>query len=67
MCFSPWDNRCVETLTREKIEEALAGLNARLAARSCREVLDVALRYYPAERLPVRSRLLLQEMFDGRA
>jgi len=28
------------------------------------EVLDVVLRYFPTERLPVRTRLLLEEMLD---
>jgi len=30
-------------------------------------VLAVVLAYFPAERLPVRVRLLLEEMFDERA
>ena len=29
-------------------------------------VLDVVLPFYPPERLPVRKRLLLEEMLDGR-
>ena len=39
----------------------------RLALRSADEVLAVVLAYFPAERLPVRVRLLLEEMFDERA
>ena len=38
-----------------------------LALRSADEVLAVVLSYFPAERLPVRVRLLLEEMFDERA
>lgn len=41
----------------------LAGV---LGLRSAGEVLEVVLRYYPAERLPVRVRLLLEELFDDR-
>ena len=36
----------------------------RLALRSADEVLAVVLAYFPAERLPVRVRLLLEEMFN---
>ena len=39
----------------------------RLALRSADEVLAVVLAYFPAERLPVRVRLLLEAMFDERA
>ena len=38
----------------------------RLALRSADEVLAVVLAYFPAERLPVRVRLLLEEMFEDR-
>ncbi len=37
-----------------------------LGLRSSEEVLQVVLRYFPSERLPVRVRLLLEEMFDDR-
>jgi hypothetical protein len=39
----------------------------RLELRSADEVLAVVLAYFPPERLPVRVRLLLEEMFDDRA
>jgi hypothetical protein len=42
----------------------LAGL---LGLRSAEDVLRVVLRYFPEDRLPVRVRLLLEEMFDDRA
>jgi hypothetical protein len=34
-----------------------------LGLRSSQAVLDVALAYYPAERLPVRTQLLIEELF----
>jgi hypothetical protein len=37
-----------------------------LGLRSSAAVLDVVLQYFPANRLPVRVRLLLEEMFDDR-
>jgi hypothetical protein len=39
----------------------------RLKLRSADDVLGVVLAYFPAERLPVRVRLLLEEIFDERA
>jgi hypothetical protein len=39
-------------------------LAKRLGLNSSREILDVVLAYYPPDRLPVRARLLLEEMFD---
>jgi hypothetical protein len=39
-------------------------LAQRLGLRSSREVLAVVLDFYPADRLPVRVRLLLEELFD---
>jgi hypothetical protein len=35
-----------------------------LDLRSSKDVLAVVLGYFPEERLPVRVRLLLEEMFD---
>ena len=35
-----------------------------LGLRCADEVLDVVLAFYPSERLRVRSRLMLEEMFD---
>jgi hypothetical protein len=37
-----------------------------LGLTSAAEVLEVVTAYFPAERLPVRARLLLEEMFDDR-
>jgi len=39
----------------------------RLALLTSDAVLAVVLSYFPAERLPVRVRLLLEEMFDERS
>jgi hypothetical protein len=41
-------------------------LATALGLQSAAEVLKVVLAYFPAERLPVRVRLLLEEMFDDR-
>ncbi len=38
-----------------------------LGLRSSQDVLRIVLEYFPAERLPVRVRLLLEETFDDRA
>ncbi|MFZ5469818.1 MAG: DUF6036 family nucleotidyltransferase [Myxococcota bacterium] len=37
-----------------------------LGLKRSAEALDIVLRYYPEERLPVRARLLLEEMLDDR-
>jgi hypothetical protein len=39
----------------------------RLGLRSADAVLQVVLAYFPAERLPVRVRLLIEELFDDGA
>ena len=39
-------------------------LAQRLALKTSGAVLQVVAAYYPAERLPVRARLLLEELFD---
>lgn len=44
----------------------IAFLAKHLGLASASEVLNVVLAYYPPERLPVRTRLLLEEMFDDR-
>jgi hypothetical protein len=41
-------------------------LAGRLGLRSAEEALQIVLTYFPADRLPVRVRLLLEEMFDDR-
>ena len=43
---------------------ALAGA---LGLTSSAQILAVVTKYFPAERLPVRSRLLLEELFDDGA
>lgn len=40
-------------------------LAQRLGLRSSQAILEVVLAYFPAETLPVRTRLLLEEMFDA--
>lgn len=42
-------------------------LAGQLGLATAGEVLDVVLSFFPPERLPVRTRLLLEEMFDERA
>ncbi len=39
-------------------------LASRLGLRSPQEILDVALAYFPPERIPVRAQLLVEELFD---
>jgi hypothetical protein len=39
----------------------------QLGLRSAAGVLAVVLAYFPAERLPIRVQLLLEEMFDAGA
>jgi hypothetical protein len=49
----------------EKAELFLVGARL-LGLTSSREILDVLGRYYPESQLSVRSRLLLEELFDER-
>lgn len=49
--------------TQEDADD-LRVLARRLGVDSSRAALDIALRYYPEERLSVRSRLLLEEILD---
>lgn len=58
--------KCAAARSTEDAED-IRFLADRLSLRSSREVLDVVLAYYPAERLPVRSRLLLEELLDDRS
>jgi hypothetical protein len=55
--------KCAAARTADDAED-IRVLGARLKLRSSAQVLDVVLAYYPVERLPVRTRLLLEEMFD---
>lgn len=58
--------KCAAARTEEDSSDirALAG---RLGLRTASEVLDVVTGFYPVDRLPVRSRLLVEELFDDRA
>jgi hypothetical protein len=55
--------KCAAARTTEDADDILFLANA-LGLSSSAEVLEVVLGYYPAERLPVRSRLLLEELLD---
>jgi hypothetical protein len=57
--------KCAAARTVEDSED-IKFLAKRLGLQSESEVLSVVLGYYPAERLPVRTRLLLEEMFHDR-
>jgi hypothetical protein len=56
--------KCAAARTAEDVAD-IRFLAARLGLRSSEDVLRVVLTYYPAERLPVRTRLLLEELFDA--
>jgi predicted nucleotidyltransferase len=55
--------KCAAARTEEDAED-IRFLARLLGLGSSREVLDVVLQFFPAERLPVRVRLLLEEMLD---
>jgi len=55
--------KCAAARTTEDADD-IRFLAGRLGLRSSAAVLEVLASYYPAERLPVRSRLLLEELFD---
>jgi hypothetical protein len=57
--------KCAAARTELDVED-IRFLANELGLRSAEEVLRVVLTYFPAERLPVRVRLLLEEMFDDR-
>lgn len=57
--------KCAAARTAEDAAD-IRFLADRLGLRSADAVLAVVLDYFPAERLPVRMRLLLEEMFDDR-
>ena len=56
--------KCAAARTAEDAED-IRLLASRLALRTVRAALDVVLRYYPEDRLPVRTRLLLEELLGG--
>ena len=58
--------KCAAARTQEDTAD-IAFLAKRLALASTRDVLAVVLSYFPEERLPVRTRLILEEMFDDGA
>lgn len=58
--------KCAAARTAEDSSD-IRFLANRLGLRSSAQVLDIALAYYPADALPIRARLLVEEMFDDRA
>jgi len=57
--------KCAAARTAEDSAD-ISFLAELLGLHSSAEILRVVLEYFPAERLPVRVRLLLEEMFDDR-
>ncbi len=57
--------KCAAARTIEDGED-IRFLAKLLGCRCSDDVLQIVLSYFPAERLPVRTRLLLEEMFDAR-
>jgi hypothetical protein len=57
--------KCAAARTAEDSAD-IRFLADQLGLRSSQEVLSIVLQYFPAEQLPVRTRLLLEEMFDAR-
>lgn len=57
--------KCAAARTKEDADD-IRFLADRLGLATAEQVLDVVLSYYPADRLPVRTRLLLEEMLDDR-
>ena len=57
--------KCAAARTAEDADD-IRFLAARLGLSSAGHVLDVVLGFFPADRLPVRTQLLLEEMFDER-
>jgi hypothetical protein len=57
--------KCAAARTEADAED-IRFLAKTLGLQSAAEVLEVVLNYFPADRLPVRVRLLLEEMFDDR-
>jgi len=55
--------KCAAARTAEDAED-IRYLAGRLGLTSSSEILEIVLAYYPARQLPVRTRLLLEEMFD---
>jgi hypothetical protein len=55
--------KCAAARTAEDAAD-IHFLARKLGLATSQAILDVVLAYYPAERLPVRTRLLVEEMFD---
>ena len=55
--------KCAAARTTEDASD-IRFLTEKLGLTSADEVLDMVLSYYPANQLPVRVRLLLEEMFE---
>jgi hypothetical protein len=58
--------KCAAARTAEDAGD-IRFLAGRLGLTMPSQVLEVVAAYYPADRLPVRARLLLEEMFDDGA
>jgi hypothetical protein len=58
--------KCAAARTAEDASD-IEFLVRLLGLESSAEVLEVVARYFPEDQLPVRSRLLLEELLDGRA
>ncbi len=57
--------KCAAARTEEDAAD-IRFLTERLGLSTPEEVLRVVLAYYPEDRLPVRTRLLIEEIFDAR-
>jgi hypothetical protein len=55
--------KCAAARTEEDADD-IRTLAARLGLRRSAEVLDVVTGFYPVHRLPVRTRLLIEELFQ---
>jgi hypothetical protein len=56
--------KCAAARTEQDADD-IRFLARHLNLTRARDILDVVERFFPAERLPVRSRLLLEEMFGN--
>lgn len=57
--------KCAAARTEEDSAD-IRTLADRLGLRKASDVLDIVTRYYPIERLPIRTQLLIEELFhDG--
>ena len=55
--------KCAAARTEEDVSD-IRVLAQRLGLETSEQALEVVLAYYPPERLPVRTRLLLEELLD---